>query len=361
MSQTQTALNELADGLDADDPIAVQDALDSYEASIEGLSAEESIQLAKANAAKRAEISLADRDSLNEFTKRLGQVSIGRAGMLTSGATYLLAPAKADEDSIAASVRTHAANVQSFADWQETANSIIEAIELPTSLAFVAHEPEADALLGETMTLTVDLYNVGDEPASQVDVVSTQDGEIQSSVPSSLEAGEHVTIDVTVAFTENRTYTIELVATSADIEAKTLLTPVSLGVRTKGEAVALISQKLRDLDSRIKTATIPKGQRKSLRSKVSAARDSVKRAESHLGRGKVKAANNQLQTASNQLTALVNSLSSKGKSDAPGKRKGKGNRKNGGKKFTDAFVVGTLQQVDSILALLSDARNASVE
>ncbi len=325
-------------------------ALDQLHAEYDAVKMDERSRVARLQTVRvESDLTSRQHDIIGVYERWFMTTYFGRGGLLTASDLYLLDPDAGNTDELRDQTAELTDRENRLQDATGRTIDVLRDVEIPPrlgilSLSTIGISPS----LGNEIQVKLLLANVGDEPATGVEVVLTSDGfeAEQSTIVGPIESRKRQMIAFDVAASTGGRVSLS-VAVESD-NAGTVTKTETVVVRTKTSIIETAIGSLASLKDRVQEDIEHKGKARSVTSKLDAALRSMKRARAEIQRRRNKQANNAIRTGINQLGALLNSLDRK--------------KKSSGKKTIPPKLYTTLvNRTELLIEHLADARATEIE
>lgn len=358
MTATITQLyGRLHSAVAADDFATAEEVLDEIGAAYDRNTPDERRTMGRALAARNENVIDSDgRKQVTDVATQYGRIEQSRMMALMAATVHVTNPTADGKDQLLDTLSEMESREETFEELLDDAESIVSGITVPPKVEIVEIDgPEIDVPKGETVEIEVEVENVGDESAADVEV--RQENPL-SLTPSATDEGDLAAGSVTrVMFSGTVTSTgAHVVEVTADASnARPAVDEIDLQVVAKSTA----AEQGRDILTELRTIIeendgIAGGLETSLLNVLSNAERHVDRALKHLESGDSDAADRRLNTAIKQLGAFLNRLEAATDGDGS-------NRKGNGGDDISATLVQTLKRVsESAIDELALAKRADL-
>lgn len=179
-----------------------ENTLDEIESRYESESVDRSAKYGTAMAAITQTDPLEESaEDLTEYGKYTAAVPLRRSEFLLKAATFLAEPEEFDESELVELTESLRADESDLQNAEESAETVIEATTLPARPEIVAVQPVEQLVVGNQTPVEIEVRNVGDELAGEVQLNVSGDETLEvnpeSQTLGNIQAGERQRVEIT--------------------------------------------------------------------------------------------------------------------------------------------------------------------
>ncbi|MFB6102973.1 MAG: CARDB domain-containing protein [Haloplanus sp.] len=306
-----TLVEETVAAIEDDDFSLADSKLTAASGVLDDIAREEVADERRIRAARNSNAtSLGKTEQLDDYLRQLNGTRMLRSSFLAAAAAYLIDPLADDASTITDLGEDLVESERDAAAKVGDARDVADAVDLPATPTVVEAEASDTAVLvGQSLTVSVTVRNVGDEPATAVTVtVDAEDGlapDVESLAFDTLPPGGEGTRTVEVSTTAPGESSISLGLGPAE-PADTPAIAVSVAERTRITNDMLTS--ITTVEERLKNASLDEATRTSLQAKLDTARTRVKEAKQLFKNGQTADAKEAVKAANVALGDFLNAV-----------------------------------------------------
>ena len=228
-------LQAFRDAVEADEFAEAEDVLGRLNDLYDRVESEEASRVKQIHGAvSEGAITGEEREVVQQYVGQKVATGVARVGVLMGGGMYLLSPGEVEGSDVLEGVDELIEHEKEKVDKENLARGVVSDAELPAFASIVDVTKSRDGfVVGDLISIDVTVQNVGDSPASDIELLSRVDLDVK---PDSVNVGE-------LEPGAERTLTFELAASEGDYEIEFVLESADAGSDSKRAELSIRSKR----------------------------------------------------------------------------------------------------------------------